>query len=84
MDIGTDSQPNRSLIRSLVLAMLTPGLGRAIAGNIIPATVLFLLLVILLQIGVTPCWLNATLKFAIWSFFPSIDVGYVTKRMTRI
>lgn len=78
--MGKETRPNRSYVLALVAALIVPGLGRAIAGNIAPGIVLFLLFVLLWQIGVDPWWLNAIIKFAIWSFFASIDVGYVTKR----
>ena len=79
--MAKDVRPNRRYIPALVLALVAPGLGRSIAGSIVPGILLFLLVVLLWQITLSPWWLNAIIKFSLWAFFASIDVGYVVRRM---
>jgi len=76
-----ETRPNRRYILALVLALITPGLGRATAGAIGSGIILFLLLVLLWQISVSPWWLNAIIKFSTWALFSSIDVSYVVRRV---
>ena len=58
------SKPERKIIPALVLAILAPGLGRAVAGRIATGILLFVLLVLLWQIRLAPWWLNVIIKFA--------------------
>jgi len=48
------SKPERKIIPALVLAILAPGLGRAVAGRIATGILLFVLLVLLWQIRLAP------------------------------
>ena len=76
------TERHRQLL-GMILAVLTPGLGRAILGGPWVGVVLFLTFVLLWQIHVGPTWLNLVIKFAIWSFFASVDVTYVRRDISR-
>lgn len=70
-------------VLAIVLAIVAPGLGRAIVGKVWSGILLFLIFVLLLRLNVIRLWwLQWPINFAIWSFFASLDVGFVIRLTT--
>jgi len=73
----------RRFILGMALALLVPGLGRALVGKIWSGILLFLLFallfVLLLLTNIGGEWFNILLKISLWAYFASIDVSYVRK-----
>lgn len=71
------------LVLAIVLAIVAPGLGRAIVGKVWSGILLFLLFVLLLRFNVIRSWwLQWPINFVIWSFFASLDLGFVIRFTT--
>jgi len=73
----------RRHVLAMILALTAPGLGRAILSRPWPGISLFLIFLLIWQIHLSPIWFNVILKFAIWSFFASIDITFVRKVIER-
>jgi len=71
-------------ILAVILAILTPGLGRMVVGKVWRGILLFLIFILLLRINVIRLWwLQWLINFAVWSFFASLDVGFVAQSIRK-
>jgi len=69
---------------AIVLAIFAPGLGRAIVGKVWSGILLFLVFILLLRINVIRLWwLQWLINFTVWSFFASLDVGFVAQSIKK-
>lgn len=67
-------------ILALILAIVVPGLGRAVTDQAEKGAFLFLVYVLLWRFNVVETWwLRWPINIALWSFFASIDVRFVVQ-----
>jgi TM2 domain-containing membrane protein YozV len=72
------------LVVAIVLAIFAPGLGRVIVGKVWSGILLFLVFMLLLRINVIELWwLHWLINFTVWSFFASLDVGFVVQSIKK-
>jgi len=76
--------PRLRFFWGVVLALVTPGLGRVFAGyrywgNIVVGFTLFLLYQMSLWVHLQTWWIHWPIRFTVWAWFASIDVKAVER-----